>query len=144
MLRTGTSVGPRSLVKGPSAQLKGIRDFKTQRRDCTENVAYKINLRSFSLYRNYSYPLTLSKANPPGVEFLGDISKFRKRNSISSLLVYVLHKTRNQAFSRRSRAKTGKEMYKRAWCTCRVVVLVIKPIVFFFFDVFVAVRVVGS
>ena len=39
MLRAGTSGGPRSLVKGPSAQLKGIRDFKIQRRDCTENVA---------------------------------------------------------------------------------------------------------
>ena len=24
----------------------------------------------------------------------------------------------------------GKEMYKKAWCTCRVVVLLIKPIVF--------------
>ena len=28
------------------------------------------------------------------VEFLGTISKFRKRNKISLLLVYVLHKTR--------------------------------------------------
>ena len=35
-------------------------------------------------------------------------------------------------------------MYKEAWCTCKVVVLLIKPIVFFFFDVLVAVRVVGS
>ena len=34
-------------------------------------------------------------------------------------------------------------MYKKAWCTCEVVVLVMKPIVFFF-DVLVAVRVVGS
>ena len=34
-------------------------------------------------------------------------------------------------------------MYKEAWCTCKVVVLLIKPIVFFF-DVLVAVRVVGS
>ena len=53
-------------------------------------------------------------ANPPGMEFLETISKFRKRNKISPLLVYVLHKTPNQAFSRRSRAKTGKEMYKKA------------------------------
>ena len=41
-----------------------------------------MNLLSFGLYRNYSYPITLSKS--------------------------------------------GKEMYKRAWCTCKVVVLVIK------------------
>ena len=52
-------------------------------------------------------------ANPPEVEFLGTISKCRKRNRISSLLVYVLHKTRKKAFSRRGRAKTGKEMYKK-------------------------------
>ena len=37
--------------------------------------------------------------------------------------------------------KTGREMYKKAWCTCKVVVLLIKPIVFF--DVLVTVR-VGS
>ena len=31
-------------------------------------------------------------------------------------------------------------MYKKAWCTCKVVVLLIKPIAFFF-DVLVTVRV---
>ena len=31
-------------------------------------------------------------ANPTGLEFLGTLSKFRKRNKMSSLLVYVLHK----------------------------------------------------
>ena len=49
-------------------------------------------------------------------------------------IVYVLRKTRNQACSRRSRAKTGREMYKKAWCTCKVVVLLIKPIVFLTFS----------
>ena len=34
-------------------------------------------------------------------------------------------------------------MYKTARCTCKVVVLLINPIVFFF-DVLVAARVVGS
>jgi len=34
-------------------------------------------------------------ANPPGVEFLGTISKYSKRNEISWLIVYVLRKTRN-------------------------------------------------
>ena len=33
-------------------------------------------------------------------------------------------------------------MYKKAWCTCKVLVLLIKPIVFF--DVLDTVRVVGS
>ena len=55
--------------------------------------------------------------NPPGVEFQGTITKFRKRNQISSLLVYVLHKTLNKAFSRRSRAKTTKKCIKN-WKKC--------------------------
>ena len=33
-------------------------------------------------------------------------------------------------------------MYKKSWYTCKVVVLLIKPIIFF--DILVAVRVVGS
>ena len=44
--------------------------------------------------------------NPPEAEFQGTISKFIYRNKISSLLVYELHKK------------------------CKVVVLLIKPILF--------------
>ena len=41
------------------------RDFKIQRRDGNENVALKVNLLSFSLYRNYSCPLTLTYVGEP-------------------------------------------------------------------------------
>ena len=41
------------------------RDFKIQRRDGNENVAQKENLLSFSLYSDYSYPLTLSNVGEP-------------------------------------------------------------------------------
>ena len=41
------------------------RDFKIQGRGGTDNVALKVNLRSFSLYRNYFYPLTLSNVGEP-------------------------------------------------------------------------------
>ena len=41
------------------------RDFKIQQSDGNENVDQKVNLRSFSLYRNYSYPLTLSNVGEP-------------------------------------------------------------------------------
>ena len=58
------------------------------------------------------------------------ISKLTKNKKNSSLLVYVLHKTRNKEFLRRSRAKNGKEIYKKVWRTCEVDVLLIKPIVF--------------
>ena len=47
--------------------------------------------------------------NPPEIEFQGTIFRFRKRNKLSPLLVYVLHKTRDQAFPRRSRAKTANK-----------------------------------
>ena len=36
------------------------RDLKIQRRDGNENVTLNLNARSFSLHRNYSYPVTLS------------------------------------------------------------------------------------
>ena len=42
-----------------------IQGTLIQRRDGNENVAYIVNLRSFSLYRNYSYPLTLSNVREP-------------------------------------------------------------------------------
>ena len=44
--------------------------------------------------------------------------------------VQVLHKTSNGKVSRRSRAVDVKEMYLKAWCTCRAVDLLIKPTVF--------------
>ena len=43
-----------------------VRIIKIQRRDGNENVALKVNLRFFfSLYSDYSYPLTLSNVGEP-------------------------------------------------------------------------------
>ena len=53
------------------------------------------------------------QAKTPEVEFL-DYIQVQEGNKISSLLVYILHETRNLAFSRRSRAKTAKKMYKKS------------------------------
>ena len=55
------------------------------------------------------------------------------------MIVYVLRKT--QAGSRRSRAKTDREMYKNDGARAKLLFLLIKP--FVFFDVLVTVR-VGS
>ena len=60
-----------------------------------------------------TYSLCQVHANPPEFEFQRTIFKFRKRNKISSLPVYVLHKTRNWAFSRCSRSKTAKKCTKK-------------------------------
>ena len=83
------------------------------------------------------------QANPPKVEFKATISKFRKRNKISSLLVYVLHKTRNLAFSGRSRAKTVKKCTKKCGARAKLFILLINLLfftfIFFVFDVLVAV-----
>ena len=62
----------------------------------------------------------------------------KKRKLLSS--VPTLNKTWIQALSRCSRATTAKKCTKKAWCTCKVVVLLIKPIAFF--AVLVAVQVV--
>ena len=40
-----------------------IREFKIQRPNSKENVAYKVNLRSVILYSDYFYPLTLSNVD---------------------------------------------------------------------------------
>ena len=60
-------------------------------------------------YRDDSYLLGQIYANPSEFEFQGTIFKFRKRNKISSLLVYVLHKTYTSYL-----CKNGKEMYEKA------------------------------
>ena len=80
------------------------------------------------------------QASPPEAEYQETISKLSERSKISSLLVYVLHKTRNQTFSR-SREKTETKCTKKFLCTCKVVVLLIKPI--FFFCILAAVCVLG-
>ena len=79
-------------------------------------------------------------ANPPESEFQGTIFKFRKRSKSSSLLVYVLYKTRNWACSRCSREETAKKCTKKR--DARATVLLIKPIVFV--DVLACRRVVES
>ena len=106
------------------SRLINIRDFKIQRRDA---AAKKTSLKKWICVLSvFSYPPTLSNVGEPSWSWIP-----RDHIQISLLLVHVLHKTWNQAFSRRGRAKTGKEMNKKAWCTCKVVVFLnIKPIVF--------------
>ena len=68
------------------------------------------------------------QANSSGAEFLSTISKFIKRKKILSLLVHVLHKMWNWAFSRGSRAVMAKKYTKkrdaRAKLFCLVKLLV--------------------
>ena len=57
-----------------------IRDFTIGRRDGSENVALKTNLRSFGLYRDYSSSHTLSNVGERcRSSIFRNIFKFRKR-----------------------------------------------------------------
>ena len=78
--------------------------------------------------------------NLPGVDFLRRALNFRERKRNSSSLVYVLQKNLQLGIFTSQSCKDGKEMYKKVLCTCKVVVLLNKPIAFF--DVLVAVAVV--
>ena len=61
--------------------------------DGSENVAEKVNSRSFNLHSDYSKSQTLLNVDdPPKIEFLRTVSKFRNREEISSSLVDFLCK----------------------------------------------------
>ena len=79
-----------------------------------------------------SFLLCWMYTNSPGVEFLRTLSKLKKRKKILLLLVYILYKTWNWVFSCRSHVKLAR-MDKKLWCTCKVVVLLVKTIVFMTF-----------
>ena len=72
-------------------------------------------------------------ANPPEAEFQGTIAKLKQRNKISSLLVYVLHKPQNLAFSRRSHAKTGKKCTKKRDARAKLLFCSLNQLIFFMF-----------
>ena len=72
------------------------------------------------------------QANPLEAEFRGTIAKLKQRNKISSLLVYVLHKPQNLAFSRRSLAKTGKKCTKERDARAKLLFCLLNQWFFFF------------
>ena len=62
------------------------------------------------------------QANCSGTEFLLTISKFMKRISFAIACLHPSQNVKSGIFTG-IRAVDGKEMYKKAWCTCNVVVL---------------------
>ena len=67
----------------------------------------------------------------PGVEFLRTLSRFKKKKEKLLSNVHVLHKMLHQKVSRHTHAVNMKEMNYKAHCTCRAVVLLLKPIIVF-------------
>ena len=92
------------------------RDFKIQQRGQQQERRLKSEcwfLQSLQrlFLRTYFVKCrrTLQKLNFKGPQPI----KLKQRNKISSLLVYVLHKPQNLAFSCRRHAKTGKKCTKK-------------------------------
>ena len=73
------------------------------------------------------------QANSSGAEFLSTISKFMKR---MNFVIACLRPSQNVKLGifTGSRAVDGKEMYKKAWCTCKVVVLPCQAIAYLTFS----------
>ena len=89
-----------------------------------------MDLRPFKLYRVYLKPHNSSNVGEFSWSWiLSDFIHVQRKDNLSSY-VHALHKTLRWEVSRRSHAVDVKEMYLSAWCTCRAVVLLIKPIVF--------------
>ena len=103
-----------------------LENFSIDDGDGSENVTLKTFVAFIPIRWNV-------KCRPISLELISwePDSNFRKRKKNSSSLVYVLHKAWNQAFSHK--CSDGKEMYKKAWCTCEVV-LRNKPIAFLSFS----------
>ena len=73
------------------------------------------------------------QANSSGAEFLSTISKFMKRMNFVIASLRPLQNVKLGIFAG-SRAVDGKEMYKKAWCTCKVVVLPCEGIAYLTFS----------
>ena len=102
---------------------KRIGSFGINHDNGSENVTFKMNSRFFNFCCVYSYLLKMANVGEfPWSWLLRSALRFKERKGNSSSLVYVLHKTCNWAFSRRSCARKVKKCTKM-WCTCKVVVL---------------------
>ena len=73
------------------------------------------------------------QANSSGAEFLSTISKFMKRINFVAACLRPSQNVKLGIFTG-SRAVDGKEMYKKARCTCKVVVLPCQTIAYLTFS----------
>ena len=94
--------------------------------DDRENVTFKINSRFVKLCRFYANSLKCQmQANFPGVDFLGTALKFRNRKKRIRRRFFTSFGKR--AISRHFHVEVmqwwQRNVLKKAWCTCKVVVL---------------------
>ena len=94
-----------------------------------------MNSHFFSLYRDYSNSLTLSNASELFWRWIS-INHIQVHLEKENFVIACLRPSQNVKLGifTGSRAVDGKEMYKKAWCTCKVVVLPCQAIAFFTFS----------
>ena len=97
---------------------------------CTQSGNLQFDIKSPS---DPTRLLCQMQANSSGAEFLSTISKFMKR---MNFVIACLRPSQNVKLGifTGSRAVDGKEMYKKAWCTCKVVVLPCQAITYLNFS----------
>ena len=101
-----------------------IREFNMPRQLTTTKTSHEewTHIFSVSIVIIPTHLLCQMQANSSGAEFLSTISKFMKR---MNFVIACLRPSQNVKLGifTGSRAVDSKEMYKKAWCTCKVVVL---------------------
>ena len=97
-----------------------------RRLPATKTSHGKVNSHFFSLYRDYSNSLTLSWISI-------NHTQVHEENEFRHCLFTSFTKRKLGIFTD-SRAVEGKEMYKKAWCTCKVVVLPYQAIAYLTFS----------
>ena len=114
-----------------------IREFlkDTTTADSHTNVVSK---SEFTCFQSLSWLFQLAffcqiQPNSSGAEFLSTISKFINR---MNFVITCLRHSQNVKLGifTGSRAVDGKEMFKKAWCTCKVVVLPYQAIAYLTFS----------
>ena len=101
-----------------------------------QNLAWKVNSHFFSrLYRDYSNSLTLSNASDLLWSWIS-INHIQVHKEKENFVIACLRLSQNvkSGILMWQSCSDGKETYKKAWCTCKVVVLPYQAIVFFTFS----------
>ena len=134
MFKTNSSVDSKKKklwIQTPVPVLMVIATLRSDNGDVHENVAEKQNSHHFKLFRDYpNSPCYLKEGNFSGSWREGNALKFGQRwKNLSPCRSLSLVNLKFGHFTP-SLCRDGKKMYKKAWCTCRGVVFLIKPIVF--------------
>ena len=99
----------------------------------TQNITLKVNLHCFKLHRSYSVSFNLWNVGKILCGWNDPNSKFRKRKFLLCSCTSRSGHIKLGSFmpqSQCSRETTGKKMYKKVWCRCKVVVCQPNPIAF--------------